>query len=217
MIQFTETGVESTTSDNALAAARESFASRRLLHLPGLLSPRLAEAVRRGLREDGFEEPELVADGSPDSIYRGAYQGKKVGEDLRPGDTARTLAARTNDARLLEFVEAITGSPPLERCVGRVFRLLPMAEDLPWHTDAEGGRLADLIIDLSIEKHEGGCFQMRDARTREIFNEVDDMAFGDGLLIRISPDIEHHYKAITGSIPKVTFSGWFVPKSSPSA
>ena len=52
---------------------------------------------------------------------------------------------------------------------------------------------------------------MRDARTHEILNTVDTMAFGDGLLIRISPDLEHHYKAIVGTIPKVTFSGWFVP------
>ena len=217
MIRFTETGVEVTGSDNELAAAKESFASRRLLHLPGLLSPELAEAVRQGIKADGFEEPELVAADSPDAVYRGAYQGGKVGEDLRPGDAAQTIKARTNDPKLLDFVAGITGSPPLERCVGRVFRLLPMAEDLPWHTDAEGGRLADLIIDLSIDKHEGGRFQMRDGRSHEIFNEVDDMAFGDGLLIRISPDIEHHYQAITGSIPKVTFSGWFVPKSPASA
>ena len=52
-----------------------------------------------------------------------------------------------------------------------------MPEDLPWHTDAEGGRLADLIIDLSSPKHEGGLFQMRDAHTQAIFNEVGDLDF----------------------------------------
>jgi hypothetical protein len=113
---------------------------------------------------------------------------------------------------LLQFVQTITGSPPLTKCIGRVFRLFPMAEDLPWHTDAEGGRLADLIIHLSPVQHEGARFEMRDAHTREIFNTVDKMEFGDGLLIRISPHIEHHYKAVTGTVPKVTFSGWFVPK-----
>ena len=163
--------------------------------------------MRAGIDRDGFEEPEET-----DSIYRGAYQGPKVGLDLRPGETADVIADRTNDATLLHFVETITGAPPLDRCIGRVFCLQPMDDDLPWHTDAEGGRLADLIIDLSVVEHEGGRFEMRDAATHEIFNTVDAMAFGDGLLIRISPDIEHHYKAITGSIPKVTFSGWFVPK-----
>ena len=163
--------------------------------------------MRAGIEQDGFEEAADI-----DSVYRGAYQGGKVGLDLRPGETADLIADRTNDATLLRFVQTITESPPLERCIGRVFRLEPMETDLPWHTDAEGGRLADLIIDLSIVKHEGGLFEMRDAATEEIFNSVDSMAFGDGLLIRISPDIEHHYRAITGSIPKVTFSGWFVPQ-----
>jgi len=211
MIQFTSEGVEATTSPERLNAAKEEFARRRLLHLPGLLSPELADSVRRGMERDGFDEPDLSA-GSAATVYRGAYQGGKVGEDLRSGPTAKVIAERTNDARLLQFVQAITGSPPLTRCIGRVFRLFPMAEDLPWHTDAEGGRLADLIIHLSPVQHEGARFEMRDAETREIFNTVDKMEFGDGLLIRISPKIEHHYKAVTGTIPKVTFSGWFVPK-----
>jgi hypothetical protein len=207
MIQFTTDGVEITAPPEQLNEASEEFERRKLLHLPGLLSPELAERVRAGIEQDGFEEPE-----DTDSIYRGAYQGAKVGLDLRPGETADVIAARTNDATLLHFVQTITGSPPLERCIGRVFCLQPMDDDLPWHTDAEGGRLADLIIDLSVVKHEGGRFEMRDGPTEEIFNTVDSMEFGDGLLIRISPDIEHHYKAVTGSIPKMTFSGWFVPQ-----
>ena len=216
MIRFTKSGVEVTASPGRLAEANEEFNRRSLLHLPGLLSPELVETVRLGLERDGFEEPPEIEKGSADAVYRGAYQGGKVGQDLRPGDTARLITARTNDPHLLSFVQTITGSPPLVRCIGRVFRLFAMPEDLPWHTDAEGGRLADLIINLSPVKHGGGLFQMRDLHTHEIFNEVEDRAFGDGLLIRISPDIEHHYKAITGPIPKMTFSGWFVPKS-PSA
>ncbi len=210
MIQFTNDGVEIAGSPERLSEAREEFEGRKLIHLPGLLSEELADTVRAGIERDGFEEPD-VATGDA-SIFRGAYQGGKVGQDLRQGPVAQVIADRTNDPRLLSFVQTIIGSPPLAKCVGRVFRLFPMDDDLPWHTDAEGGRLADLIIDLSAVQHEGGRFEMRDARTGEIFNAVDTMAFGDGLLIRISPEIEHHYKAVTGSIPKVTFSGWFVPQ-----
>jgi hypothetical protein len=208
MIKFTSGGVEITASPERLTEASEEFERRKLMYLPGLLSEELADTVRVGIERDGFGEP----DASGDSVYRGAYQGGKVGEDLRPGPVAQVIEDRTNDRRLLDFVQTITGSPPLTKCIGRVFRLFPMDDDLPWHTDAEGGRLADLIIDLSAVPHEGARFEMRDARTQEIFNAVDEMAFGDALLIRISPDIEHHYKAVTGSIPKVTFSGWFVPQ-----
>jgi hypothetical protein len=65
---------------------------------------------------------------------------------------------------------------------------------------------------LSPVQHEGARFEMRDKQTQAIFNTVDKMEFGDALLIRISPNIEHHYKAVTGTVPKVTFSGWFVPR-----
>lgn len=212
MIRFTTAGVEVSASPERLSQAKAEFQRRRLLHLPGLLSEELASSVRLGIERDGFEDPGASGGAAGQSVYRGAYQGGKVGQDLRPGAVSQVIADRTNDPRLLQFVETITGSPPLTKCIGRIFRLMPMADDLPWHTDAEGGRLADLIIHLSTVPHRGGRFEMRDAHTREIFNTVDEMEFGDGLLIRISPDIEHHYKAITGSIPKVTFSGWFVPR-----
>jgi len=212
MIQFTSSGVDVTASPGKLAEAKAEFEKRRMLRIPGLLSPELVERVKAGMARDGFEEPAAHDKDSPDAIYRGAYQGGKVGWDLKAGETAQLIKDRTNDEKLLSWVQSITGSPPLTRCIGRVFRLYPMKDDLPWHTDAEGGRLADLIINLSPMRHEGGLFQMRDAHTQQIFNEVEDVAFGDGLLIKISPDIEHHYKAITGSIPKITFSGWFVPK-----
>src|SRR5688572_20760548 len=149
MIQFTSSGVDVTATPEQLAAAREEFQKRRMLHLPGLLAPDLVEKVRSGIIEEGFEEPPEVDKNSADAVYRGVYQGGKVGLDLVPGETARIIKERTNDARLLAFVEAITGAPPLSRCIGRVFQLFPMKEDLPWHTDAEGGRLADLIINLS--------------------------------------------------------------------
>jgi len=211
MIQFTTDGVEVTASPAQLREARNEFRTRKLLHLPGLLSPDMADLVRTGIEKDGFEDPEPER-ATATTAFRGAYQGAKVGQDLRAGATARVIEDRTNDPQLLQFVQTIAGSPPLSRCVGRIFRLSPMAEDLPWHTDAEGGRLADLIIDLSVVRHEGGRFEMRVARTHEVVNTVDVMGFGDGLLIRISPDLEHHYKAIAGSTHKVTFSGWFVPE-----
>lgn len=212
MIQFTGDGVAVTASLAKLSEAKEEFERRKLIYLRGLLSPELADVMRHGIERDGFEEPDMTAGALATSVYRGAYQESKVAQDLRQGAAAELIANLTNDPRLLQFVETITGSPPRTKCIGRVFRVFSTAGDLPWHTDAEGGRFADLIIHLSAVQHEGARFEMRDAHTREIFNTVDTMEFGDALLIRISPHIEHHYKAVTGSIPKVAFSGGFLPK-----
>jgi hypothetical protein len=54
MIQFTASGVEITASPAKLSEARDEFERRRLIHLPRLLSPEVADMVRQGMERDGF-------------------------------------------------------------------------------------------------------------------------------------------------------------------
>ena len=208
MIQWTTEGVERTASDEELQAARKTFQRDKLLRLPELVAPELAEAVREGMERDGFESPD---EATQKSVFGGWYG--LVREDLNPGVTNDMLNARANDPAFLEFVQQIAGTPPLGQCVGRVFRLLPTEKDLPWHTDAEGGRVADLVVDLSppTERYEGGRFEIRDAETEEIFTTVDDMQYREGTLAPISEKIEHHNLRVTSKTPRITFVGWFVP------
>jgi hypothetical protein len=206
LIQWTTEGVELTVSEEDLRAARETFERDKLLRLPGLVSPELAEAAREGMARDGFESPD---EATQKSVFGGWYG--LVREDLNPGVTNDMLNARANDPTFLEFVQQIAGTPPLGKCVGRVFRLLPTEKDLPWHTDAEGGRVADLVVDLSDERYEGGTFEIRDAETQKIFTAVDDMQYREGTLAPISEKIEHHNLRVTSKTPRVTFVGWFVP------
>lgn len=205
MIQFTTEGVETTATAEDLRVARETFERDKLLRLPGLITPEFAEVIRGGMERDGFEKPD---EETMTSVYGGWYG--RVRQDLNPGETNDMLNVCVNDSAFLQFVQQIAGTPPLGRCVGRVFRLLPTDDDLPWHTDAEGGRLADLVVDLSAERYDGGRFEMRDAQTTEIFTTVDDMQYREGVLARISPDIEHHNKRLTSETPRITFVGWFV-------
>jgi len=207
MIQFTTEGVKTTATAQDIAAARQAFERNKILRLPGLITPDYAEVIRKGMEQDGFLEPD---EATMKSVYGGWYG--KVRQDLNPGVTNDTLNSRVNEPAFLRFVQEIAETPPLGRCVGRVFRLLQTEEDLVWHTDAEGGRLADLVIDLSAVRYEGGRFEMRDAATKQIFTTVDDMQYCEGVLARISEKIEHHNKRLTSSTPRITFVGWFVPE-----
>jgi hypothetical protein len=206
MIQFTREGVKITATAEAIKAARGAFGRDKLLRLPGLIAPDFAEAIQAGMERDGFQKPDEATIGS---VYGGWYG--RVRQDLNPGPTTDVLNARANDPAFLKFVAQIAGTPPLGRCVGRVFRLLPTEEDLIWHTDAEGGRLADLVVDLSAIRYQGGRFEMRHAASKEIFTTVDDMQYREGTLAEISEKIEHHNLRVTGTIPRITFVGWFVP------
>jgi len=207
MIQFTLDGVNVTATPEQMQSARALFDRAKLLRLPGLVTPELAKAVREGMERDGFEKPD---DETMKSVYAGWYG--RVRQDLNPGETNDMLNARANDPAFLKFVQDIAGTPPLGRCVGRVFRLLPTEQDLPWHTDAEGGRVADLVIDLSAERYEGGRFEMRHTASKEIFTTLDDMQYCEGTLARIAAEIEHHNLRVTSQTPRVTFVGWFVPE-----
>jgi hypothetical protein len=207
MIQFTREGVKATVTAQDLRAARERFDRDKLLRLPELIAPDLADVVREGMERDGFQQPD---EATMKSVYGGWYG--PVRQDLNPGPTIQLLDSRVNDPAFLRFVQELAGTPPLARCVGRVFRLRATEEDHVWHTDAEGGRLADIVIDLSADRYEGGAFEMRDASTKKIFTVVEDVQYREGVLARISAAIEHHNRRVTSATQRITYVGWFVPE-----
>ncbi len=207
MIQFTKDGVKATITPEGMRAARQTFEKDKFLRMPNLIAPDLAEVVRQGMERDGFEQP---TEATMKSTYGGWYG--PVRQDLNPGPTIKLLDARVNDPKFLKFVQEVGGTPPLGRCVGRVFRLRQTEEDHVWHTDAEGGRLADIVIDLSAERYTGGAFEMRDAATKKIFTVMTDMQYCEGALARIDARIEHHNLKVTSKTQRITYVGWFVPE-----
>ena len=197
-------------SEAAMAEARDEFAARHVVRLPGFLDPELAESVRQGIERDGFLDTGPEMKGRPAGPAMGAYQGSRLAEDLRPGETTRLFEALSTNTALLEAFQRVSGSPSL-RGAGRVFRILPTGVDLPWHTDTEGGRILDLAIGLQWEPVLGGLFEMRDPDTEAVFNDIPPLAPGDGLLIRLSDKIEHHFKGVRGDVPLCIYSGKFAP------
>ena len=210
VVQYRRDGEVVVGSDAAIAEARAEFEARHVVPLPGFLDPELTEAVRRGIEREGFLDTGPEMTGRPAGPAMGAYQGTKIAEDLRPGETTQLFEALSTNTALLEAFQRITGSPPL-RGAGRVFRILPTGVDLPWHTDTEGGRVLDLAIGLSWEPVQGGLFEMRDPQTEAVFNEIPPLVPGDGLLIRLSDEIEHHFQGVRGDVPLCIYSGKFAP------
>ena len=210
MIRFTAEQVEITASDQELRAVRETIARDKLLRLPEFLSPELAKIVREGVESEGFEDP--TAD-THKSAYAGLYVN--VRHDLKSGPTVDLLNARANDPKFLDFVREATQVPTIEECVGRVVKLFSAEEDFPWHTDADAGRVGDLVVDISAERYGGCAFEMRDAETKEIFTTVNDLQYREATLALISSEIEHHNLRVTSEAPRIAYVGWFVSPDGP--
>src|SRR5262245_21511364 len=208
MVQWTATGVEKTATEEEIRAAKATFQRDKLLRLPNLVAPELAEAVREGMERDGFESPD---EATQKSVFGGWYG--LVREDLNPGVTNDMRNARASDPAFLGLVQEVAGTAPLGKRVGRGFRLRPTAKGLPAHTDAGGGRVADLVVDRRLPDAvvEGGRFEIRDADSQTLFTSVEDLQYREGTLAPISEKIEHHNLRVTSETPRITFVGWFVP------
>jgi hypothetical protein len=77
-----------------------------------------------------------------------------------------------------------------------------------WHDDVDGNRLVALSVSLGRAPHAGGALRVRDAATGALLAAERLERFGDGLLMRIDPRIQHSVSAVSGA-PRVVMTGWF--------
>ena len=116
-----------------------------------------------------------------------------------------------NQPRLREAIAELTGCEKTIRTfVGRCFKHLPGGGQFDsWHGDVRDERLYALSINLSKEPFEGGSFQIRSRRTREVFQTVGANRFGDACLFRIDNSLEHKILPLRGTAPRCRYAGWF--------
>ncbi len=129
---------------------------------------------------------------------------------MEPNGASALLAMLLNDPALFDLVEALVGCEPVGSFRSRTYRMLPRAGHVShWHNDAVPGRLAAFTVNLSREPFEGAALQVRDAGTEEIVCEIDDVEFGDAVLIQISRAYQHRNSPLRGTIPKTSHAGFF--------
>ena len=199
VVQVGRSGIR--TGDPALRArVRAEFDDRHLVRLPAFLEPdlleRLAAQMERATwverRHNGEDEHEWAADLKVDDAF------------------SSTVMFLLNDSSLFEEIDALTGCGPFSCFVPNVYKVDPAEGHYDsWHDDvARGGRVA-LSINLGRTAYEGGALQVRRKQTTTILHEIRNSRFGDALLLRIAPDLEHYLTPVTGSVPRVAAAGWF--------
>ena len=126
-----------------------------------------------------------------------------------------TINVLLNRAPLLRWVEAATGCGPLDRVEGRLVQTRANGTDgLDWHADTfDPLRRLAMTIDLSPARFEGGHFELRDARSREILFAHRHDRSGCAVIFDVAGGLEHRVLPVGGGGPRRVFTGWFMAPS----
>ena len=202
MIQLTTSGLR-IAKDDAWAAQQQEFAQRHCVVLEGFLDESILCHIPRMLEHGEFDLRD-------DFDYEGQAFAREL--TMRKSETLpQMLFYFLNQPRLREAIAELTGCEKTIRTfVGRCFKHLPGGGQFDsWHGDVRDERLYALSINLSKEPFEGGSFQIRSRRTREVFQTVGANRFGDACLFRIDNSLEHKILPLRGTAPRCRYAGWF--------
>jgi hypothetical protein len=197
MLQLTQAGAvfQGTAAD--VCAMQRTFACHHVLVLRQFLPDSLLHFLQRRLVQAAF-----VSAGRA-----GFFAEHRLQEDEPVLAHLRFL---TNDPALFRWIEVITGCEPIGCYSGRVYRRLPGAEHYDdWHEDVGQSRMVGLSINLSAEVFAGGALRLRDTVSRRLLCEYANTGFGDAVLFRISPALQHIVMPVEGTVARTAFAGWF--------
>jgi hypothetical protein len=195
MVQLTRSGL-TLPSQPDLDRLRAEFDRQHCIRLPGLLEPALLNFVRDRLEEAEFNER------THDDIGAELCLRHDVVLDL--------LHFLANDHKLFTLVQQLTGCDHIGCFVGRIYRMVPGSGHYDsWHSDTRDHRLIGLSLNLGTPGYEGGVFQLRERRSKDILCEVANTGSGDAILFRIAGDLIHQVTPVEGTTPKTAFAGWF--------
>ena len=133
-------------------------------------------------------------------------------EDYVPQNAAMTLLELVlNDPELFRAVRRLTGCRPIGSFLGKgLWRLVPgRGHTIRWHSDRVEDRTIQLDISLTQKRYRGGTLQFRNSRSGRILHEVDRMALGDAVLIRLASGLEHRFAPVQGPWARIAYDGWF--------
>lgn len=195
-VQLASDGVSFIAAANERVAA--AFAERSAVVLSGLLDPAFRRMLDPALRHPFVEQR---VDGAPGMRH--------VEPGVQPASRALELALRR--VPLLRWLERVADCGPLNHVEGEIAEHRASGEDyLSWHQDThKPGRKLALVIDLSDIPHEGGMFELRDRKTKQLMVQHHHDQPGSALLFRIADTLEHRVLPVTQGGPRRVFACGF--------
>jgi hypothetical protein len=200
MIQITRTGLVSNISLTELGVLRSHFQQHHFVRLREFVEAALLRVIHDRLETAEFTERNH-------ELKELQYRESEMKDDNLRG----TLLFLANDPALFEVVQQITTCGNLTCFRGRVYQKIPGRGHFDsWHNDLDPSRIVGMSINLSRDIYCGGSLKIRDAKSKELLEEVINTGIGDAILFRISPALEHVVEEVHGKARKVAFAGWFL-------
>ena len=197
LVQLTRQGAVRVGTGEQFAAARAEFDRRPCLLLNQLSEPSLLSLIRRRLESSGFAHKVNAGIGTELRLPSGALSGG--------------IEFLTNDRVLFDAIQDITGCARIGCYRGRVYRMQPdTGHASHWHSDMSGGRMITMSVNLSDEVFEGGDLQIREAASTQVIAHLRNTGFGDAVIFRIDPRLEHQVLPLTGTVERSAYAGWFL-------
>jgi hypothetical protein len=203
MIQIRRSGTVFSGSDKDLKRLRDEFNYTHCILLPNPFEVSLLEFIQNRIAQAEFYE-RVHEDIVPPA----------VDFTLRDDTTLGLLHFLVNDQHFFDMVQQITGFGPIGCFMGSVYRMDPRQRHYDsWHDDLIEHRILAMSINLSPDVYRGGFLQIRNRQSGQIVHEVANTGFGNSIIIKLAPDLEHCVSSVEGRVSKTAFAGWF--KSEP--
>jgi hypothetical protein len=200
VIQLTRSGLVAGCEEE-VETLREEFDNHHCVRLRQLLAPELLRLVQLQIAGTEFHE----------RTYHASVNPPPVALSMSAGGTAFALLRfLVNNHQLFHVVRQITGIGRIGCVEGEVYRMVPgLGHSDCWHDDLGRGRMLSMAINLSTETYCGGVLQIREVETGRIVHEVANTGFGDAVLFRIGPHLEHRVTPVEGAAARTVFAAWF--------
>ena len=89
--------------------------------------------------------------------------------------------------------------------------MLPGGEhEISWHNDLMPGRMVAMSINLTPRPFSGGAFEIREQGSPDVLRQVANTGFGDAVLFRVHPTLQHRVGRVEGEIARTAYAGWFL-------
>ena len=197
IIQITKTGTIFSGLEQDSRNMRTEFNQKHYLRLPSILEPSILQYIQPYIDQAEFNETV-----NPN--------GLGLESCIKTNPASHLLHFLTNDKDLYKFIEQVAGCEKIGCFNGRVYHVTQNHKNYDrWHDDYGSTRMIAMSINLSTEIYSGGYLQIRDAESKKILHEVTNTGFGDAIIFRIAPFLDHRVTDVEGKVSKIAFAGWF--------